>query len=382
MKRSFSAVLHRWFPDALNTSSSEWLRALCGAALAMLLVSWLSSMLYGREVALHLMGPFAASAVLLFAVSSGALSQPWSIIGSYLVASLSAVLVCQVASHSVAMAVVSLALTLFGMCLLRCLHPPAAAMAMTLGLAEDQLATMQWSVLWPVMLDATVLLACAWAYNNVTGVRYPRRLVVPANPHATRDLMPDERVGINHDDLEQALRDFGGFVDITADDLKRIVQASEHHALRRGLGELRAAQVMSRDLCSASLETPLQQAWKLLKRHHLKALPVVDAGQRVVGIVTLLDLAVHFRRDGILGRFHPRRKRRLGQIMSTPATCVQQDTHLADLIPLLSGRGHHCLPVLEGERLVGMLSQTDLIAGMGRVLLGGRVSSEAGQGEA
>jgi len=45
-------------------------------------------------------------------------------------------------------------------------------------------------------------------------------------------------------------------------------------------------------------------------------------------------------------------------------------------LPLLCEQGLHCLPVLDGDQLVGVITQTDLIAGLKRQLLsaGGAVS--------
>ncbi|MNY37195.1 CBS domain protein [compost metagenome] len=55
--------------------------------------------------------------------------------------------------------------------------------------------------------------------------------------------------------------------------------------------------------------------------------------------------------------------------MSHPVTCVQGHAHIVELIPLLSSQGLHCLPVLEGEELVGVITQTDLIAALHRHLV-------------
>ena len=79
-------MLARWLPAAINTRPAEWSRAAIGMALGTLFSVWACAQVFGMEVALHLLGPLGASAVLLFAVSSGALAQPWSIIGSYLCA--------------------------------------------------------------------------------------------------------------------------------------------------------------------------------------------------------------------------------------------------------------------------------------------------------
>ncbi|MCF8976353.1 HPP family protein, partial [Pseudomonas edaphica] len=88
-------MLARWLPAAINTRPVEWSRAAIGMALGTLLSVWVCAQVFGMEVALHLLGPLGASAVLLFAVSSGALAQPRAIIGSFFCAALVALLVAR-----------------------------------------------------------------------------------------------------------------------------------------------------------------------------------------------------------------------------------------------------------------------------------------------
>lgn len=78
--------ISRLLPAATNTRPSEWSRAAIGVSLGTLFSVWVCSQFFGLPVAMHLIGPLGASAILLFAVSSGALAQPWSIVGGYLCA--------------------------------------------------------------------------------------------------------------------------------------------------------------------------------------------------------------------------------------------------------------------------------------------------------
>ena len=123
----------RWFPAAINTRPSEWSRAAIGMALGTMFSVWLCSQVFGMEVAQHLIGPLGASAVLLFAVSSGALAQPWSILGGYLSAGVVSLLVAHVLGRTLGSACLAAGMALMLMCWLRCLHPPAGALALTVG---------------------------------------------------------------------------------------------------------------------------------------------------------------------------------------------------------------------------------------------------------
>lgn len=229
--KPFVARFARLFPPALHTHPLEWTRAALGAALGVLLPLLLCGTLFGRELALLVLGPLGASSVLLFAVSSGALSQPWSILGSYLCAALMATAVGLWLDGLPAICV-ALVGTLLAMCALRCLHPPGAALALCLVQGHAGIAALA-----PVLLAAGGLLLCALLFNNLTGVRYPKA------PAAEPPISPGEvRAEITAVDLQRALEEFGEFVDVTAEDLEEIVRRSERHARRRSLGEVFAAR--------------------------------------------------------------------------------------------------------------------------------------------
>jgi CBS domain-containing membrane protein len=236
------SMFARWFPAAINTRPTEWSRAAIGMALGTLLSVWLCAQVFGMEVALHLLGPLGASAVLLFAVSSGALAQPWSIIGSYLCAGVIALLVARVLGPSLGGACLAAGMTVVLMCWLRCLHPPAGGLAMTLVLADPASAALGWYELGAVLLGAGALLACALVYNNATRTRYPKGAVeTPApilgNPKAARD------PAITADDLKLALSEMEQFYDVEPTELEALIHAAETHARRRSIGEVLASRV-------------------------------------------------------------------------------------------------------------------------------------------
>ena len=371
-RSAFFGWLHSFRPLPSNTRPREWLRAALGAIFGVLLSTLACQQFFGNEIAQHLLGPLGASAFLLFAVSSGAMAQPWSILGSYLTATLVALLMVRLLGQTLTAACLAVGLSLLLMCLLRCLHPPAGAVALGVVLATPAMLAMGVSVLLPVMLNALCLLVCALLYNNLTQVRYPKFHGPLADVHHTADPAPDQRIGIQVDDLQLALKDFGEFVDITHEDLERLIHSSEKHALRRSMGNISAAQIMSRDVQCASRDTSLEQALYLLTHHHLKALPVLDERQQLVGIVSLIDLVAQTQQLGLFAFIAQLRRKssmRVEQLMSSPVISVAADSHVVELIPLMSVQGLHCLPVLEQGKLVGIITQTDLIAALHRDLI-------------
>ena len=226
-------MLARWLPAAINTRPTEWSRAAIGMALGTLFSVWMCAQVFGHDVAYHLIGPLGASAVLLFAVSSGALAQPWSILGGYLCAGVVALLVAHVLGRTLGSACLAAGKALILMCWLRCLHPPAGALALTLVLADPATIAMDWKAMEPVMLGAVCMLTSALAYNNLTRIRYPKRPAEPA-PLVT----PVDSLAITAEDLKRALAEMEAFIDVTPEDLERLVHVSELYAKRRSIGEV------------------------------------------------------------------------------------------------------------------------------------------------
>jgi len=362
--------LQRLLPAPLNIPPKEWLRAGIGALLGLFLAGWLTSMAYGPSIALHLLGPLAASAVLVFAVHSGPLAQPWPVLGSYALAGAVGLAMREGFGPELWVAAAALGISILVMCLLRCLHPPGGGVAVSAVLADSGLTAMGDHLLEPVLLNALILVAVAIVYNRLTGVRYPKGAVPRKDLHHTHDPLPSERVGIRSEDLDQALEELGEFVDVTRDELERIILATEQHALQRSLGGITAASVMSRDVQFASPDTTLEQAWKMLASHHLKTLPVLQQG-KLVGIVSLSDLVGPAMQRGRFSwrELFGRKAVRMEQVMSRRVISVSSQHPLERLLPLLCEQGLHCLPVLDADKLVGVITQTDLIAGLKRQLL-------------
>lgn len=347
----------------------EWLRVALGVALAMLLVLPACAWLFGMGIALPLAAPAAASAVLVFAVPSSPFAQPWSVLVGSLLATLIGVALG--ASSLPAILAAGMAGALVIICLLgsRCLHPPGAALALVAVVGSPEIHALGYALLYPVAFNSVLLVAVALVYNNITGHAYPKARVSHVNSHHTGDALPSERMSFNEDDVERALADFGEYVDVTRDDLAHLIKQTEKHALRRSMGEVTAGDIMSRDLYWGTPESTARAAWNTLRIHRLHALPVVQPDSReLLGIVTLVDLLKHIRATPTRLRLaHLKRGGgvRLRTIMTSPVVSVNPDTHMVDLVYLLSDRGLHGLPVVDAQqRLVGMVTQTDLIAAL------------------
>lgn len=357
-------------PLSLNIPPKQWLRAASGAFLGVLASMLCSHLLFGSQIALSLAAPIGASAVLLFVTSATPLAHPWSILAGNLLSAAVGMLCALYLDDPATRAAAAVSIAIVSMLALRCLHPPSCAVALTVTL-NPALYALGFEILTPVFSQSLVLLCIALVFNNLTGTAYPR-VAVPAqdNTHNTADPLPIARTGFNEADLDQALNEFGTYLDIRREDLEELLRLTEQHTFKRRTGHLTAVSIMSRDLRTGHPEMPIEEAWIRLKEHRLKALPVVDQHRRLVGIITLVDLLKYFELDAPISRFHRLRylrNKRLKHIMTTPVISVNFDTPLIELITLLTDRGLHYMPVIDEHRqLAGIITQTDLIAALYR----------------
>ncbi len=335
-----------------------------------------------------LMAPLGASAVLLFAVPSSPLAQPWPMLVGNLMSALVGVAVYQALGATPLSAALAAAAALALMFPLRCVHPPGGAVAITAVLGSPAVHHLGFGfALVPVALNSALLLAVALAWRRLTRPAPARAPVLHGNRHRTADAAPQDRVGLTLADLDAALRDFNQLVDIDRDALEQLLRQAQVQAWQRHFGRVRCADVMSRDVVTVDYATPLDEAWTLLHQHHIQALPVIDRARRVIGIVTLADFLRHAELDPRDHRGLGQRLRRLlaptpgmhsdkpeavGQIMSSPVHTAEADEAVVSLVPRLSDQGLHHVPVVDAERrLVGMMTRADLVATLYRAQVSG-----------
>lgn len=376
MKIEFLSSL---LPAPGTTDRFERMRACAGALFGLVITGLCTYVILPDPAnAMLLIAPMGASAVLLFAVPASPLAQPWSIIGGNLVAAVIGVTCAKLIGAPLLAAALAASLAIAAMFLLRCLHPPSGAVALTAVLGGPAIQAMGYQfILYPVALNSLLLLGTALFYNNATGRRYPHRVQAdPATRHETRDPVPTARLGITSEDLDAVLARYNQVLDISREDLQNILVETEMQAYQRRFGVTRCADVMSRDVRSVMFGSQLQEAWDMLHKHRLTALPVVDRGNRVVGIITKADFIAHAKADkyarfgSALQRLlqpirhtHSIKPEVVGQIMHTDVRTAYQEQPVVELVPLMSDAGLHSIPVVDAERrLVGMITQSDMIA--------------------
>jgi CBS domain-containing membrane protein len=369
------------FPAPGSIDRFEKMRACIGALFGIVLTASCSSLLLGNTPgAIWLIAPMGASAVLLFAVPASPLAQPWSIMGGNVVAAIIGVTCFKLIGEPIIAAAFAASLSIAAMFALRCLHPPSGAVALTAVLGGSAVHSLGYGfVILPVGINSLLLLTTALFFNNATGRRYPHSVQnSPVQKHETRDAAPTTRIGITPEDLDSVLARYNQVLDISRDDLQSILLETEMQAYRRRFGVTKCADVMSRDVVSVEFGTELQEAWSLLQRHRLTALPVLDRGRRVIGIITKQDFIAHAHAVNYQGfarrlarllrpirHTHSIKPEVVGQIMHKNVRIAFEDQPIVELVPLMSDAGLHSIPVVDdASRLIGMMTQSDMIAAL------------------
>ncbi|WP_171939316.1 HPP family protein [Herbaspirillum rubrisubalbicans] len=373
-----------WFksfiPARTHVDRFERMRACVGSLFGILMVGLISYALLPHEArTIWLIAPMGASAVLLFAVPSSPLAQPWSIMGGNLCAAVIGVSCARLVQEPALAAALAISLAIGAMFLLRCIHPPSGAVALTAVLGGPAVQQMGYAFVFsPVLLNSALLLVTALFFNNATGRRYPHaQQSAAAHPHQTRDELPITRLGFSHEDLDEVLKNFNQVLDIGRDDLEEIFMQTEMRAYHRRFGQTLCAAVMSRDVVAVEFATGLDQAWRLLQQHRLRAMPVLDRGRHVIGIISRSDFLEHAGvevQSGLAAQLrrllyrvpfsHSDKPEVVGQIMSRPVITAQVDTPVLELVPRMAD-GLHQIPIVQADgKLAGMLTQSDMIAAL------------------
>ncbi|WAP66731.1 HPP family protein [Jiella pelagia] len=380
-------LLLRLLPDLGHIRAFEQLRASVGALIGIAVTGFATLLLLGADTAIPLLvAPMGASAVLLFAVPSSPLAQPWSIIGGNISAALVGIGCRMLIPDPLLAAAVAVCVAIALMFVLRCLHPPGGAVAVTAVLAGPIADTLGFAfAVVPIGLNSALLLAVALVYNRLTGRRYPR--LQPSgnvNPHGTRDRSPRDRTGFTLDDLDVVLERRGKVVDIDRNDLMEILTTAEHVAYRRRSGDLTCGDVMSRDVVTVSPTTTIGEAWVIIRDRNFSVLPVTTDDRKLIALLSRENFVDAVGKG--LGqpslRADKRLERGLGKgfsarmpvekIASKDPLTAMSTTSIAELVPILSKAGlHHIAVVDEASRLIGLVTQTDLVMALFKGDVGG-----------
>jgi CBS domain-containing membrane protein len=372
--------LRSFGPAVARTSSLEAMRAGLGGLVGLGLTGlFVLSPSVDFRLGLYLIAPFGATSVLLFAVPNSPLAQPWSAVVGNTVAALVGVAVCMFVNDPVLRIALSVGLAISATIILRAVHPPAGAVAMTAAMSPDAIHHLGfWFALTPVALGTSALVLVAIAYAKLTGRHYPLRQFDDPNQHGTKDAEPLERLGLSEGELTNILERYRQSFNLGVEDLARLIGAAELQAATHRTGPLTASDIMSRNLIAVKADTSLGEVADLFRRHKFTSLPVIGEGSKFLGVIFQMHLISRAREDALrLDRgFIPALKRLVdrarempvlaGDIMSVTVPRAIATTPINALLPMMGDGDVDAVPVLEYGKIIGIVTRTDLIAAMAR----------------
>lgn len=140
---------------------------------------------------------------------------------------------------------------------------------------------------------------------------------------------------------------------------------------------MRAHQIMTRPVITVTPETTIAEAAATMLRRHISGLPVVDGAGKLVGIVSEGDFIRRSelgtqRKHGrflafILGPgqaaadFVHEHGRKVAEVMTPEPLTVTEDTRLEAIVALMEKNHVKRLPVMRGDRIVGIVSRANLL---------------------
>lgn len=147
---------------------------------------------------------------------------------------------------------------------------------------------------------------------------------------------------------------------------------------------LKAKDIMNAEPAYCDMDAPLSEIARRFADEGISGLLVVNEDKRLLGVLTESDLIDQQARlhvptaiavfDMVIplgeGRFERELDRlqalTAGDLMSTPATTVGLDAGLNDIAALMNEHDLHCLPVVDGGSIEGVITQHDVIRALAR----------------
>ncbi len=145
------------------------------------------------------------------------------------------------------------------------------------------------------------------------------------------------------------------------------------------------SEIMDSSPATVAPDTPVEKVLATLRDHELPGVFVVDSEGRALGIVTEADLVLPDDQGDLhiphyvnlfggtiflepLSRFETRLRKAFASkaedMMTSRLDHVAPDTTIREAARIVHESGHNRLPVIEGERLVGVVTRMDLLGAL------------------
>lgn len=211
--------------------------SLAAFAAILLLVNEIHYVSNTMTFSLLVLASMGASAFLLFVVPHSPMAQPWPLVGGHVLAAAVGIACAAWIDNAALATALAVALSIFFMHWLHCLHPPSAATAMIAVLGGPEVHALGWQFCYEIVaINAGTMLVLAVLLNAlIPGRRYP--MFHSHHPHhekyASEQHAPTAQ--LSEQDFNWALGRMDGIVDVSPEDLIDLYEfAVEHAQARKG----------------------------------------------------------------------------------------------------------------------------------------------------
>jgi CBS domain-containing protein len=143
---------------------------------------------------------------------------------------------------------------------------------------------------------------------------------------------------------------------------------------------MRADQIMTAPVITVGADDSIVEAVNTMLQHHISGLPVVDPAGQLIGIISEGDfirraeigterkrgrwLSFLAGADRVATDFVRERGRKVAEIMTPNPVTIAEDTPLERIVQIMQSRNLKRLPVMRGDRLVGIVTRSDFLAAL------------------
>ena len=124
------------------------------------------------------------------------------------------------------------------------------------------------------------------------------------------------------------------------------------------------ARRMTRNPVTATLDMSIGEASDLMKREKVHRLPVLDKDKNLVGVITEKDILHASPSPASSLSIHEMAyllsKLTVRKLMTKDPVTITKDTTVEEAARLMVDQDLSCLPVVEGDKLVGIVSKSDM----------------------
>lgn len=123
-----------------------------------------------------------------------------------------------------------------------------------------------------------------------------------------------------------------------------------------GIPDVKVKEIMAKKVETVDVEDPIEELLKKIEEHDYHSYPVLKEGE-IIGIVTKEDVLRIFRKNKLGGFFATH----VTDIMTPSPITIGQEAYIRDAIHLMIKNDFTSLPVVEGNKFVGLISLSDIV---------------------